>query len=319
MFNLVDEKKEIALTILRYVCDLPVSEVVRYPNGYCHSVYFAQAGAEKYVLRVTNESEKQYYMGALQWLPQLENLGIPAPKIVKNGRYEDVYFCLITFIPGDDIGNIYDSLSKSQKRNIARDIAEIQKKVALLPTGHFYGYTADEVPYSTWADFLNSQIQRSQERLAQNGVWGTDICDILKAQMNDLQHYLSTVRPTAFLGDITTKNVLVQNGKLSGIVDVDEICYGDSLLVVGLTHMALLAAEADTDYTAYWLEEMNPGAEKRKAVELYTLLFCVDFMSEQGMRFGNGNSVPVNPKTIAVLNRSFAQLCQIGQKKQTNY
>ena len=67
-----------------------------------------------------------------------------------------------------------------------------------------------------------------------------------------MQAYFSAVRPTAFLGDITTKNVLVHEGKLSGIVDVDEICYGDPLFVVGLTHMALLAMGADTDYTTGW-------------------------------------------------------------------
>jgi len=32
-----------------------------------------------------------------------------------------------------------------------------------------------------------------------------------------------------FLDDLTTKNVIVQDGVLQGVVDFDHVCYGDPL------------------------------------------------------------------------------------------
>ena len=95
---------------------------------------------------------------------------------------------------------------------------------------------------------------------------------------------------------------------MSGIADIDEICYGDSSFVVGLTNMALLAMKTDTKYVECWLDEMGASEEERNVVALYTLLFCVDFMSEQGMKFDNGKSIPVDKKTIEIFDNVFGQL-----------
>lgn len=44
--------------------------------------------------------------------------------------------------------------------------------------------------------------------------------------------YTSEVKPTPFLDDTTTKNVIINDGKLSGIVDVDYVNFGDHLLTL---------------------------------------------------------------------------------------
>ena len=126
--------------------------------------------------------------------------------------------------------------------------------------------------------------------------------------MQGLSKYFSQIDPTPFLDDVTTKNLLIHNGKLSGIVDVDEICYGDSLLVVGLTNMALLSMRADTKYIDYWLDELKVDDEQRKAVGFYTLLFCIDFMSEQGMYFNNDKNVSVNQNKVDLLDSIYKEL-----------
>jgi len=309
MFILSDEKNDIANKILKNVCGLSGTQVVRYPNGYCHSVYYVKNEIAAYILRVTNEGSKEYYQGALKWLPELDKIGIPVPAILEHGQYENVYYTLLSFIAGTDLGDVYGALRDAQKKDIAKDIANVQKKISALPTNLAYGYTADSQLYETWIDFLDSQIKRASERIAQNKIWGIDIIHSLRAKMDFLRAYLKGIQPIAFLGDITTKNVLIHDGRFSGIIDVDEICYGDPFFVIGLTNMALLAMENDTDYIAYWLDEMNATETERKALTFYTLLFCVDFMSEQGMRFENGKSIPINQEKINTLNAIFAKLC----------
>ena len=180
MFHLVDDKKDVAVRILADVCGLPATELVPYPNGYCHSVYRVQTGHHSYVLRVTGTDAEPYYRGALHWLPQLSALGIPVPQILQHGSFEDVFYTLITFLPGTDIGNIYHTLDVAQKRVLARDMATIQQKVSTLPAGSLYGYTADGALYQTWSDFLDSQIARAAARIKQNGIGSSDICEKLQ-------------------------------------------------------------------------------------------------------------------------------------------
>ena len=106
-----------------------------------------------------------------------------------------------------------------------------------------------------------------------------------------METYFSAVRRIAFLDDITVKNVLIHARKLSGIVDVDVACYGDSLLTLGLTRMALLERGWDLEYVDSWAGELDLSSEQRQALRLYTALYCVDFLSEIGQEF-NSNRAP---------------------------
>ena len=309
MNDVADARKDTAGKILTDICGLSPVEITRYPNGYCHSVYYVDDVSGEYVIRITEETSKEYYLGSLKWFAELRKLDLPVPEILKHGRYEDVFFALMSFIPGKDLGDVYNTLMDSQKQDIAKSLAEVQRKVSSLPTAGLYGYSADDTMYKTWVEFLHSQLDRSSKRMMQNGIWDTDICDRVKAEITELNEYFANVPPTAFCGDITTKNVLIHNGKLSGIVDVDEICFGDPLFVIGLTNAALMCTESDTTYIDYWLNEISAGEAERKAVTLYTSLFCVDFMGEKGTRFDNGNTVQINKKTIDILNSVYFKLC----------
>jgi aminoglycoside phosphotransferase (APT) family kinase protein len=50
-----------------------------------------------------------------------------------------------------------------------------------------------------------------------------------------LETYFSSVQPTYFLDDLTSKNVIVQDGELRGLVDFDVVCYDDPLYWLALT------------------------------------------------------------------------------------
>jgi aminoglycoside phosphotransferase (APT) family kinase protein len=118
-----------------------------------------------------------------------------------------------------------------------------------------------------------SRVERSAERLAR---------------------YLARVRPTALLDDTTTKNVIVNEGRVSGIVDVDLICFGDPLFPVALTRTALVNAGQDQDYVDCWCELLALSAEQHSVLNFYTALFCVDFLGELGHRFNREGPIPVD-------------------------
>jgi Ser/Thr protein kinase RdoA (MazF antagonist) len=299
-----DFKKDTALEIINEILNTRPDVITRFTNGYCHSVYYVETKDKKYVLRITGKENEEFYRGSIKWLPKLAVLGIPVPEIIKHGQYSEVFFNLMKFIEGRDLGEVYYTLTDPQKHCIAKDLTAIQAKASKLPPAGLFGYNS----FSTWRSFLESLINRSLLRIRQNKIFDENVCDKVASVMSGLNDYFSDIKPVPFLDDITTKNVLVNNGKLSGIVDVDEICYGDSLLVVGLTNMALLSMRADTKYVDYWLDEIDVNDSQRKAVKFYTLLYCVDFMGEQGMRFGNDKNIPANQEVIDLLNATYSKL-----------
>ena len=139
------------------------------------------------------------------------------------------------------------------------------------------------------------------------------IC-IIRELQKEVQNYLDAVPPRPYLDDISTKNLLIHEGKLSGIVDIDWIGLGDMLTFAALTKVALLNMELDTGYVDGLLDEIHPNAAEYKAFIFYCLMYCVDFMGERGMQFLD-KKVPVNESIITKLNDIFDSLMDEWNKQ----
>ena len=113
------------------------------------------------------------------------------------------------------------------------------------------------------------------------------------ALVSAAQAALDCLPSTAFLHDTTTKNVIVSpEGRFSGIVDVDDLCFGDPRYVVALTLAALLASGGPIDYVDAWMRLASFRDDY--IFRLYVAMFIVDLMSEHGQVF-NGNQTRSNP------------------------
>jgi len=66
----------------------------------------------EFVVGVTNS--KWHYVGSVKWLKELARLDTPIPKILRHGQYNNVYYTLITYIHGRDIGEVYHTLNDFQ-------------------------------------------------------------------------------------------------------------------------------------------------------------------------------------------------------------
>jgi len=299
-----DTKKDIALRILRNELSIMPGEITRFPTGFCHSVYYINSKAGEFVLRVTES--KWHYDGSVKWLTELARLDIPIPKILRNGQYEDVYYTLITYIDGKDIGDVYYTLKDYQKRIVIKELVEIQRKVSELSPRLLDGYEN----CSAIGNFesIKNNIQRIRKNITANKIFNPAVCDAVEDITENLKDYFMSINPVVFLDDIQTKNVLISNGKLVGIVDIDEIGYGDPLVVVGVTNMALLLMKADTNYIDYWLDEMQANDIQRRALTYYTLLSCIEFMGERGANFSNDVLVSTNQDEIELINSIYFEL-----------
>ena len=58
-----------------------------------------------------------------------------------------------------------------------------------------------------------------------------------------------------FLHDMTTKNVIAtETGRFSGIVDIDDLCFGDPRYVIALTLAAVLTSAGPISYVEGWMK-----------------------------------------------------------------
>lgn len=279
--------------------------VARCGVGTGNYVYIVELGEDKLVFRCSQGSS---YEDTVHWLNRLSAIGVPVPRVLGNGNFEGYEYLVLPYIEGRDLGLVYPELSEGEKRKLAKQVVEIQDRVA--------GLSLDNLAAGwKWSGFLEEMLSRARERIARNGYFDVEKVDRLSGSMSQFEEYFAAVEPVAYLDDITTKNLLIHNGALSGIIDVDWIGIGDRLTQAALTYTALLNMACDTRYVEYILEEMELSEMQRRAFLFYALLYCVDFMGERGTRFMD-KTVDANPEIIERLNRIYDTLWKELEENQ---
>lgn len=310
--------EEDASQIVQKVLDEPVLSVSRFPTGACHFVYdVVTEGGRNVVARIARPENKHYLAGAIYWYDVLKPKGLPLPTIIHHdleSAFSPFPYLILERLAGEDLGIVYPCLSVVEKKSLASEIIRLQETTGSLPLGRGFGfvhsYTSDSF-HPTWIDFLYSLLERSRRRIQTVGIMDARNVDRVAKKLDKYRGYFSQIAPRCFLDDITTRNVIIHNGKLSGIVDIDLVCFGDNLLTTALTQMSLINMRADLDYIDYWCEAAEVTEQQREVLVFYTALFCVDFMGEIGQQFNRERPEPINREGAGRLNNSLDQL--LGQ------
>lgn len=273
-------------------------ETERCAVGIANYVYIVKCDDIKYILRCSGD--KNAYDETVCWLKKLSALDVPVPKVLFCGQYEEYSYLILNYIEGRDIGLVYRGLTSEEKKEIAKDVIAIQKKVSRLPLDNIDGEWS-------WVRFVDGMLENAEKLIVRNGYFDVQKVVRLREQKVILEKYFADVKPTAYLDDISTKNLLIHNGRLSGIIDIDQIGAGDDLTYIAMTYAALLNMDCDTDYAEYLLKERGCSASEMKAFWFYSLLYCVDFMSERGTQFGD-KKIEVNDEIVNRLNKIYDTL-----------
>ena len=165
----------------------------------------------------------------------------------------------------------------------------------------------------TWNCFVDKMLNRAEKRIKRKNYFDFNKIYIIKKLQQEIQEYLDKVPIAPYLDDISTKNLLIYEGNVSGIIDIDWMGFGDMLTFVALTRVSLLNMDLDTKYIDYLLDEIRPNTIEYKAFIFYCLIYCVDFMGERGMQFLD-KTIPVNENIIERLNDIFDFLMEEWDK-----
>ena len=271
--------------------------VERCAQGIANYVYKVTCGDACYSLRCSREPDA--YENSAYWLERLAALEVPVPRVLAKGSLEGWEYLVLNWLEGQDLGPAYPGLTAADKEAIARQVEAIQRRVA--------GLNVPAAPGWRWQDEVYGMLDRAEKLIAQNGYFDPEKVHRLRTAAQTLEDYFSSVKPVAYLDDVTTKNLLVKDGHVSGVIDIDWMGMGDRLTYVALTRMSLLNMEQDDDYVACLLAEYGPDEAQKRAFAFYTLMYCVDFMGERGTAFC-GRRVPADPPVIERLNRLFDHL-----------
>lgn len=281
----------------------PVS-VRRFPTGLQHYVYDVTfLDRAPVVVRIASEESRDAMRDAYQLSSLLRPLGVKLPEIIAADLHHPYAHLVLERFAGTDLGAVVPHLSEASLRAIAGEVAHAQEIVALTPSAGRYGYAATPTaaPYERWSDVLRAILSRARSHIVRVGLFDPAPLDVLSRKIEAARPELDAIAATPFLHDTTTKNVIVkEGGEFSGIVDVDNLCYGDPRLAPALTLASLVASGGPESYVANWMSAV--GLRDDRLFRLYVALFLADFMSEHGRTF-NGNMHISLPDDRARLGR----------------
>jgi aminoglycoside phosphotransferase len=264
-------------------------EVRRFGTGLHHYVFEVSfENRASVVARIASEHNRSALIGASKLSRRLRPLGVPLPQIIAEGLSHRLPHLVLERLPGTDLGNVVQTLSDSRLEAIAMEVARAQRITGDIGPARRYGYAvaASDAPHGRWSQVLQDNLARSRKRIAAAGLFDPGTVDAVAALVSAASAELDRLPPVPFLHDTTTKNVIVTpEGRFSGIVDVDDLCFGDPRYVVALTLAALTASGGPTHYVDAWMSAAN--LRNDRIFRIYVALFIVDFMSEHGQTFND--------------------------------
>ncbi len=279
-----------ARAIARSALGEDIDHLVRFPTGLTHWVYdVALNSGRKVVIRIASPQNRAELVGAVYWHERLRPLDVPLAEILVADVDTCFPYLILERLPGTDLGMIYAELTIGQRAALAHTVASLQQRAGRLHEASGFGYALayDSVLEPEWTDVLSASLRRGRGWIDRSSVVAPDWADRVEAKLSRMIDTFVDVRPRAFLHDVTTKNVIVHDGVLSGIVDVDSMAFGDPLWTVALTRMSLLAMREPTDYIDAQVDALaNGGAVVSEArLNLYTALHGLSFLGELGQAF----------------------------------
>jgi hypothetical protein len=260
--------------------------------GICNEVYELKYQSDSYILRMNKE--KEWIYGTHKFLPLFQKLEIKTPSIVAEDYSKSEFpFCyqIQTKLDGKDLLVVFKDLSESNLTAIAKEVSLIYDKFNTLPyEKNFGGLTGiNEGNEASLLSIIKDQKKNIIERNKHSKVIAPEIMDLYEELIEGYTDYFHSVRPKLYYDDMSSKNVMIYDGKFNGLVDLDFLMKGDYLQGIGGIIADWYGSERGEFYINEILKHQKLDEFQQKVVKVYAIFHLIGWTSEEGIRF-NGNS-----------------------------
>ncbi len=299
--NKIESHEEmIGLVTFKHFNESPKS-ITRMTTGACNEVYSVELLEDEVILRLS--AVDHFLQGSHNYIPVLKNLNIPVPDILaEDYSRQDIPFAyqFLSKIPGKDLLIVIQDLNDAQLKLIAKEISNVFTRVRTLPSIDKFGYVYGgyEELNDTWIGRIKDIINEATQRSRQTGILNDDLLIILQNIITDNEEYFSQVVATPYMDDICSKNVMINDGAFSGLVDLDCLAYGDPLETIGRIKASWPGTHHGKVYTEAVMDAQGLNAEQRKMVSVYALLNRIGWTTENGIQFNQNTKAVVDEEKL---------------------
>ncbi|MGA5631389.1 phosphotransferase family protein [Streptomyces lydicamycinicus] len=257
----------------------------RISMGRSHFVFtVGLKSGESVIARITRHDRAECFAGFAYWRRQLARVGVPVPRVLSmdlTGAELPWPIMLVEQAPGDDLCNVYADLTAAEKRTVAGDLLDIRQRMSDLPPGPGYGGIAsysDLRCHPRWSDVLWEYFTGAIDQLSPAQRQRPAIGEIRKT-IGELRAEFDRIDPLPYLIDATHQNVLVDGGRVTAIVDLDELGFGDALYPLGVARAGLLARGPEADCIEHVAAPLCVGPIRQRVFDLYSAIASLKMLS----------------------------------------
>lgn len=240
-------------------------------QGGAQNVVFKVAGPMgSRALRISPKGASRIVERSLAWNALLGGAGVPVARMEASGHEAGGGFpwTASEWVGAEDLGKVYAGIGVEQRVDLARQIKDIQDKArsAIGKTQGFGVAASPSEPPSaeTWARHISSLLSHRISKFASPSFLEGALLSSVKGwfEKEAADGVFDAVEPWGYMHDIADRNVLVADGQVKAIVDLDEVSHGDRLCAVAL---ALVVPELEAGGRQYALEWARLELEDAKA------------------------------------------------------
>lgn len=295
----MDHDAYVRYIILKEFGTKPLS-IIRMKVGLCNEVYKVKIEKNKKVVVRLNKDESSL-KGSDKFIPLFKSKEINVPIILAKDYSKKIVpyaYQVLTEIEGEDIGKVIDKLNKKQLGLIAKEISFIINKLKVISTNGKFGYVGYESKnlFSSWTKEMQRHINTMISRGEKTGVLDNQKIKFLHQIFEENRSYFDKVDSIFYYDDMSSKNVMIKDGKFTGLVDLDGVSFGDYLEAIGRIKASWYGTKNGDYYTKCVIEEQKLNKYQVKIVTMYALLHSIYWMCENGIQF--------NANTKNVVNKS---------------
>lgn len=197
-------------------------KAIKFRYGLRNSNYLVTSKKGKYVLKIYNFKSKKIVSAELRILRELSRNGFPCPKPIKQYSYKGKPAVLFTYLEGSN--------PKKIDTKMAVQIGEALGDLHRLLDGK--RLRVEKPGWDKKSFYLI--YDKNEKQMRQSHIKDVNyLLDFAAGEMRkfkDVKARLGIIHP-----DIKLENILIKDGKLSGILDFDDITHGVYIQNIAIT------------------------------------------------------------------------------------